>query len=80
MSHNHYGVISFNFSIVSHGFYSEKDASQCVREMLEAVSYLHDNDIIHRDLKPENLLYKSQEDSTLKLGNPDLVEYVELFI
>ncbi len=36
-------------------FYSESDARQCVRVVLEALCYLHRNDIAHRDVKPENL-------------------------
>lgn len=31
--------------------YSEKDASCVIQQVLEAVSYLHENDIVHRDLK-----------------------------
>ncbi|XP_042310618.1 calcium/calmodulin-dependent protein kinase type 1B isoform X1 [Sceloporus undulatus] len=43
--------------IIERGYYTEKDASQLIRQVLEAVNYLHDLGIVHRDLKPENLLY-----------------------
>ncbi|KAK0141401.1 Calcium/calmodulin-dependent protein kinase type 1D [Merluccius polli] len=43
--------------IVEKGFYTEKDASTLIRQVLDAVSYLHKMGIVHRDLKPENLLY-----------------------
>ncbi|XP_048348077.1 calcium/calmodulin-dependent protein kinase type 1B-like [Sphaerodactylus townsendi] len=43
--------------IIERGYYTEKDASLLVRQVLEAVNYLHSLGIVHRDLKPENLLY-----------------------
>ncbi|RMY44463.1 hypothetical protein D0864_15626 [Hortaea werneckii] len=43
--------------ICEKGKFTEKDASQTIRQVLEAVDYLHQNDVVHRDLKPENLLY-----------------------
>lgn len=56
--------------IVQRGFYSERDAATCVRHMLKAVEYLHENDVVHRDLKPENLLYENDsEDSNLKVAD-----------
>ncbi|XP_030632789.1 calcium/calmodulin-dependent protein kinase IGa [Chanos chanos] len=49
--------------IIDRGVYTEKDASRVIRQVLEAVSYLHKNSIVHRDLKPENLLYYSQDEN-----------------
>ena len=37
--------------IVEKGSYSELDASNLVKQVLEAVAYLHELNIIHRDLK-----------------------------
>ncbi|XP_056293031.1 calcium/calmodulin-dependent protein kinase IGa [Pseudoliparis swirei] len=49
--------------IVDKGAYTEKDASTVIKQVLEAVSYLHQNSIVHRDLKPENLLYYNTEEN-----------------
>lgn len=37
--------------IVAREFYSEKDASSCIQQILESVNYCHRNGIIHRDIK-----------------------------
>lgn len=56
--------------IVARGSYTEKDASDCVNEILVAVGYLHDIGIVHRDLKPENLLYQdTSDDSKLMISD-----------
>lgn len=50
--------------IVERGFYTEQDASILIKQVLDAVNYLHEMGIVHRDLKPENLLYFSDEDES----------------
>ena len=63
--------------ICEYGKFTEKDASQTIRQVLEAVDYLHYNNVVHRgspnsqspgsianifqDLKPENLLYLTKD-------------------
>ncbi|KAF6732285.1 Calcium/calmodulin-dependent protein kinase type 1G [Oryzias melastigma] len=49
--------------ILDKGVYTEKDASRVIKQVLQAVSYLHQNSIVHRDLKPENLLYFSTDEN-----------------
>ncbi|XP_030832817.1 calcium/calmodulin-dependent protein kinase type IV [Strongylocentrotus purpuratus] len=64
--------------IVERGYYSERDAARCVREICQAVSYLHDHDIVHRDLKPENLLYADMGDEApLKLADFGLSKIID---
>lgn len=56
--------------IVEKGSYTEKDAADLIRQVLEAVDYMHDQGVVHRDLKPENLLYYSaDEDSKIMISD-----------
>jgi len=53
--------------IVSRGSYSERDAASIVKQILEAVHYMHSNGIAHRDLKPENLLCAGPNNEIIKV-------------
>lgn len=56
--------------ICEQGKFTEKDASQTIKQVLDAVNYLHNRNVVHRDLKPENLLYLSKSpDSDLVLAD-----------
>ncbi|XP_050313945.1 calcium/calmodulin-dependent protein kinase type 1-like [Anthonomus grandis grandis] len=56
--------------IVEKGSYTEKDASNLLCQILQAVDYMHEQGVVHRDLKPENLLYYSQdEDSKIMISD-----------
>ncbi|XP_060659275.1 calcium/calmodulin-dependent protein kinase type 1-like [Drosophila nasuta] len=56
--------------IAKKGYYSERDASQLLKQLFDAVNYLHQHGIVHRDLKPENLLYYSpDEDSKIMIAD-----------
>ncbi|KAI0102942.1 Pkinase-domain-containing protein [Nemania sp. FL0031] len=50
--------------ICEKGKFTEKDASQTIKQVLGAVDYLHGKNVVHRDLKPENLLYQTKEQSS----------------
>ncbi|XP_071996681.1 calcium/calmodulin-dependent protein kinase type IV isoform X2 [Engystomops pustulosus] len=64
--------------IVEKGYYSERDAADAVKQILEAVAYLHENGIVHRDLKPENLLYATPApDAPLKIADFGLSKIVD---
>jgi calcium/calmodulin-dependent protein kinase I len=56
--------------ICEQGRFTEKDASQTIKQILAAVDYLHNNNVVHRDLKPENLIYVTKDpDSDLVLAD-----------
>jgi calcium/calmodulin-dependent protein kinase I len=64
--------------ICEKGKFTEKDASQTIRQVLEAVDYLHQNNVVHRDLKPENLLYLTRaSDSDLVLADFGIAKHLD---
>ncbi|XP_035236385.1 caM kinase-like vesicle-associated protein [Anguilla anguilla] len=50
--------------ILDQGSYTERDAANVVRQVLEAVSYLHSLNIVHRNLKLENLMYYTENNQS----------------
>jgi calcium/calmodulin-dependent protein kinase I len=64
--------------IVEKEHYSEKEAADTIRPVVDAIRYCHSLGIIHRDLKPENLLYlTSEENSIIKVTDFGLARFVE---
>lgn len=50
--------------------HSEEESARIIREILQALAYLHSNNITHRHIIPENLVFVDESaDSTLKLLN-----------
>ena len=63
--------------IVEKEKYTEKEARDVVRNMVEAVGYLHKHGVVHRDLKPENILLESStDDSTIKIADFGFAKHV----
>ncbi|KAJ3217855.1 calcium calmodulin-dependent protein kinase type 1G [Dinochytrium kinnereticum] len=44
------------------GHFSERSAALIMKQLLNAVAYIHGEGIVHRDLKPENILLMKNED------------------
>jgi len=58
--------------------YSEKEAADTIRPIIDAIKYCHSLNIIHRDIKPENLLYssKSQDTAIIKVSDFGLARFI----
>ena len=53
--------------ILKKGTYNEKEAANVAQQILQAVSYFHDQKVVHRDLKPENVLVDKEQNNCLKI-------------
>jgi len=48
--------------------FTETEASQIMKQLVKAVSFMHDRGVVHRDLKPENMLFTDESsNSTIKI-------------
>lgn len=63
--------------IVEKENYSEKEAAETIKPVVDAIRYCHELGIIHRDLKPENLLYMTENTgSVIKVTDFGLAKFV----
>ena len=73
--------MSYNFQlfdrIVEKDHYSEKEASDTIRAVVDALRYCHSMGIAHRDLKPENILYETNKPgSIIKISDFGLARFI----
>lgn len=63
--------------LANEGYFSEKNAANVMRDLLESVRCLHANDIVHRDIKPENVLAVNKKwPLKVKLADFGLADFV----
>jgi serine/threonine protein kinase len=80
-AHNFYVIIEFCPNgdlyqyIVTSNRVPDDEARVFVRQLLEALSYVHSMGISHRDLKPENLLL--DKNGVLKIGDFGLASFMQ---
>jgi len=63
--------------IVAKLSYSEKEASDLIRSIADAIKYLHSIGVVHRDLKPENLIYESEQTEMIKITDFGLAKFAK---
>ena len=58
--------------------FSEREAAETVRPIIDAINYCHSLNIIHRDIKPENLLFSTKVPSTrvIKVSDFGLARFI----
>jgi len=57
--------------------FTELQAQDVVRQVCQALVYLHDLNIVHRDLKPENILYADEARQVVKLMDFGLAKLLD---
>ena len=49
------------------GKFSEVEAAKIIRQSLQAINYLHQQNVVHRDLKTDNILYNDRSKKFVKI-------------
>jgi len=59
------------------GNYSEKEASDILRQMFKGVKYLHEHKVAHCDLKPDNFVFKEKDSDVIKIIDFGMAKFVK---
>jgi len=67
-------------TILEKEHFSEREAADTVRPIIDAINYCHNLNIIHRDIKPENLLFSKKDPlmRTIKVSDFGLARFISL--
>jgi len=65
-------------TILEKEVFTEKEAADTVRPIIDAMLYCHNLNIIHRDIKPENLLFSTKDPHTriIKVSDFGLARFI----
>ena len=55
--------------------FTEKNAKKIIKQVLKAISYMHNLNIIHRDLKPENIVFENAPNSEEEISNIKIIDF-----
>lgn len=70
------GGVLFN-RILEQEYFTEYQAAETIKSVVDALNYCHSMDISHRDLKPQNLLYESKNiGSVIKISDFGLARFI----
>ena len=58
--------------------FSEADASDAIRQLADAVHFIHSMGVVHRDIKPDNILLREKDSFIIKLTDFGLAHMASL--
>ncbi|EKX41326.1 hypothetical protein GUITHDRAFT_88432 [Guillardia theta CCMP2712] len=62
--------------IAERGAFTELEAANAFRQILEAVGHMHTRGVVHCDLKPENILYEDDTDRQIKIADFGFAQFI----
>jgi len=73
-----YDRLAFKLKDENYEPFSEPIACKYIKQVLEAINYIHKHNVSHRDIKPENFVFESSVSDQLKLIDFGLCSHFSL--